>query len=60
MESKYIGGIAQKGGLEQFAELRRGLGGKEGVVFLRGEGDTPMHTMTHSSKLNQNSEKQQN
>ena len=36
MESKYIGGIAQKGGLEQFADLRRGLGGKEGVFEGRG------------------------
>ena len=32
-------------GLEKFADLKRGLGKKDGVVFLRGT-DTPMHTMS--------------
>ena len=32
------------GGLGQFADLRGGLGEKEGMVFLRGVG-TPVHTM---------------
>ena len=31
----YIGGLREKGGLGQFADLR-GLGKKDGVVFLRG------------------------
>ena len=34
------------GGLGQFANLREGLGKKEGVVFLKGA-DTPIHTMIH-------------
>ena len=41
-KNQYIGGIAKKGGLGQFADLRWGVGGwlgkKEGVVFLRGQG----------------------
>ena len=41
-------GIALKGrGLGQFADLRRGLRTKEGVVFLREGGvDIPMYTMS--------------
>ena len=45
------GGGSQKaniegGGLGLFADLRGGgLGKKEGVVFLRGGVETPMHTM---------------
>ena len=50
MKNQYIGGdCLQKGGLGQFADLREGLGEKEGVVFffLGGGGgiDTPMHSM---------------
>ena len=32
-------------GLGQFADLKGGLSEKEGVVFFRGGGDTPMYTM---------------
>ena len=32
-------------GLGQFADLRGGLGKKEGVMLLQGELDTPMHIM---------------
>ena len=40
------GGLPKKGGLGQFYRyLRRGLARKRGEVFLRGEVDTPMHTM---------------
>ena len=40
------GGIAKKGGLGQFANLRVGLGKKEGGVVSRGRGvDTVMHTI---------------
>ena len=46
-KNQYIGGNCLKrgGGLGQSADLRRGLGKKDGgVVFLRGV-DTPMHPM---------------
>ena len=49
MKNQYIGGIAKKGGLGQFVDLRRGLGKKEagggGGCFLRGEVDTLMPTI---------------
>ena len=41
MKNQYIGGIAKKGGLGQFVDLRRGLGKKEagrGGVFFEGGG----------------------
>ena len=40
-------GLPKKGGgrLRQFADLRGGLGKKEGVVFLRAVVDKPMHTV---------------
>ena len=44
------GGLPKKGGLGQFANLRRGLTRKRWVVFLRGV-DTPMHTM-HLARRN--------
>ena len=47
--NQYIGGELPKKGEEvgQFADLRRGFGEKEGVLFLREEGvDTPMLTMS--------------
>ena len=39
-ENQYRGGIAQKGGLRQFAGLKGGggLGKKDGIVFMRGRG----------------------
>ena len=38
--------MPKKGVLGQFADLKGGLGKKQGVVLLRGVGvDTPMHTM---------------
>ena len=40
----YIEELPEKGGLGQFADLRRGLGEKKGMVFLRGV-DTAIHTM---------------
>ena len=42
LKNQYIGGIAKKGGLGQFVDLRRGLARKRGVVFLRGGVDTLM------------------
>ena len=35
MKNQYIGGLSKKGGLEQFAGLRWGLGKKEGWCFRR-------------------------
>ena len=37
--------LPKKGGLGQFVESKGGLDKKEGVVFLRGGVDKPMHTM---------------
>ena len=50
MKNQYRGGIAQKGGLEQFADLKGGLDKKEGVVFL-GEGLIPQCTLWGAKKL---------
>ena len=38
-------GLSKKGGLDSLHIWEGGLCRKEGVVFLRGEDDTPMHTM---------------
>ena len=43
--------MPKKGGLGQFVDLRGGLARKKGVVFLRGEVDTPMPTMIILSHL---------
>ena len=43
-KTNILKGIALKGVLGQFADLRGGLAKKEEAVFLSG-GDTPMHTM---------------
>ena len=40
------GGLPKKGGLGYFAYLRGGLARKRGVVFLKGGGWYPMHTMS--------------
>ena len=40
-----VGGIAKKGGLGQFVDLRRGLGKKEGVVLFEEGVDTLMPTI---------------
>ena len=49
LKNKYRGGgLPEKGGFGQFADLKGGGGGglarKSGLVFLRGV-DTPMHIM---------------
>ena len=45
-KNQYRGrGLPKKGGLGQFADSRGGLGKKERGMFLRGRGDTPVHTM---------------
>ena len=46
-KNQYRGrGLPKKGGLGQFADSRGGGGGKkERGMFLRGSGDTPVHTM---------------
>ena len=41
----YRGKDCQKRGVEQFANLRRKLARKRGVVILKGVVNTPMHTM---------------
>ena len=43
-KKQYVGGVSKKRGLGQFADLRRGLVRKRGVVFLRGI-DTEMDVM---------------
>ena len=43
------GGLPNKGGLAQFADLRGGLGKKDRVVFLRRGFDTPKRTMKYTS-----------
>ena len=51
-ENQYRGGIAQKGGLRQFAGLKGGgLGKKDGGCFW-GEFDTLVHTMVNASTPN--------
>ena len=40
-----VGDCLKMGGLGQFANLRVGLGKKEGGGCFWGGGDTPMHTM---------------
>ena len=47
-KNQYMGSVRlpKKGGLGKFANLREGLGKKEGSgVFEGGGSDTPMHTM---------------
>ena len=46
-KNQYMGsvGLPKKGGLGKFANLREGLGKKEGSGVFEGGGDTPMHTM---------------
>ena len=43
-KNQYVGGIAKKGGLTQFADLRGTWQERGGWSFDRG--DTPMHTMS--------------
>ena len=45
MKNQYIGGIAKKGGLGQFVDLRGGLARKRGGGVFEGGVDTPMHTI---------------
>ena len=45
MKNQDIGGIAKKGELGQFVDLRRGLGKKEGVVLFEEGVDTLMPTI---------------
>ena len=40
-------GISEKGGFGQFVNLRGGFSKESGVVILKGEVDTPMHTMLY-------------
>ena len=45
MKNRYRGGDYLKRGAWTVCRFKGELGKKEGVVFLRGEVDTPMHTM---------------
>ena len=47
MKNRYRGGIAEKGGLGQFTDLRRDLARKRG----RGGFVAPMHTMAEKIKF---------
>ena len=52
MKNQYIGGITLKGGLAQFADLRRwGIGKNKRGYLFDGGFDTPMQTMYFSEHV---------